>query len=108
MHHSTPARTDAGVAKSEASRNIFGDTTCGGTEVQVEGIAAEALDSTEKAAVDPAVAGIAATATAEAVAMEEAAEHYRQRSMDVALDQLQCESGQMRKQESGQKSMRDR
>ena len=57
---------------------------------------------------DSAEAGIAATDTTEAVAMEEAAEHYRQRSVDVALDQLQCESGQMRKQESGQKSMRDR
>ena len=38
----------------------------------MECIAAEALDSAEKAAVDPTVAGIAAAATAEAVAMEEA------------------------------------
>ena len=46
-------------------------------------------ESAEEAAVDPAEAGIAAADTAEAVAMEKAAERYRQRSVDVALGQLQ-------------------
>ena len=44
--------------------------------------------SAKEAAVDPAVAGIAATEFAEAVAMQEAAEHYRHRCLDVGLDQL--------------------
>ena len=42
-----------------------------------------------EAAVDPAVAGIAAAEIAEAVAMQEAAGHYRHRCLDVGLDQLQ-------------------
>ena len=52
-----------------------GDTACGGTEVQMADIirwAAKAQDSTEKAAVDPAVAGIATAGILEAVAMGEA------------------------------------
>ena len=50
--------------------------------------AAEAQYSAEEAAVDPAVAGIAAAEIAEAVAMQEAAEHYRHRCLDVGLDRL--------------------
>ena len=37
---------------------------------------------------DPTEVGVAAADTAEAVAMEKAAEHYRERSLDVALEQL--------------------
>ena len=48
-----------------------------------------AAAAAENAALDPAVAGIAAAETAEAVAMEEAADHYRHRCLDVGLDQLQ-------------------
>ena len=48
----------------------------------------EPTESAEEAAMDLAGAGIAATDTAEAVTMEKAVEHYRERSLDVALEQL--------------------
>jgi hypothetical protein len=85
-------QTKAVAAISEGLENISDDTACGGTEVQMADIirwAAEAQYSAEEAAVDPAVAGIAATEIAEAMAMQEAAEHYRHHCLDVGLDQLQ-------------------
>ena len=48
----------------------------------------EAVESTEEAAVDPAPAGIAAAELAEVVTMEEAAAHWRERSLSVALEQM--------------------
>ena len=76
------AAAQAQAAISEGLADIFGDTTCDGTGVQVADIirwAAEAQDSAEKAAVDPAPAGIAAAEPAEVVTMGEAAAHWRER-----------------------------
>jgi len=60
-------------------------------EEQEKGSKEVTAASAEEAAVDPATAGLAAMEKAEAVAMEKAAKHYKlkERSLDVALDQLQ-------------------